>query len=170
MAPVSASAFLPARTLSCFSARAYSPAKQSSSKRKTRCGVSAGCSRKCAVSHLSASRTLPAANSSLAVTGTVSLLARGLPRLELEYVEALVDKALQRAILFRVVADLNLAESEADRFHRVFCGPGKLDGCDQTILHVNLEVILLIVPHRLVVDDVDLFQVISGATIVKQQG
>src|SRR5580692_6805827 len=128
MAPVSASAFFPARTLSCFSARAYSPAKQSSSNRKTRCAVSAGCSRKCAVSHFSASRTLPAANNSLAVTGTLPLLARDLPRLELKYVESLVDEALQAAVLFRVVADLNLAESEADRLHRVLARTGKLNG------------------------------------------
>src|ERR1700761_5674541 len=119
MAPVSASAFLPARTPSCFSARAYSPEKQSSSNKKTRCAVSAGCSRKCAVSHFSASRTLPAANSSLAVTGTVSLLVRDLPLLELEHVEALVDEALELATLFGVIADLNLFESEADRFRRV---------------------------------------------------
>src|ERR1700733_13173742 len=127
MAPVSASAFLPASTLSCFSARVYSPAKQSSSNRNTRCAVSAGCSRKCAVSHFSASRTLPAANSSLAVTGTVSLLARYLPRLQLEYVKPLIDEPLERATLFRVIAHFDLAEREADRFHRVLARTGMLD-------------------------------------------
>src|SRR5580658_9339507 len=122
MAPVSASAFLPASTASCFSARVYSPAKQSNSNRKTRCAVSPGCSRKCAVSHFSASRTLPAANSSLAVTGTVSLLVRGLPLLEFEHVEALVYEALELATFFRVIADLNLFESEAEGFRRVLGG------------------------------------------------
>ena len=36
-----------------------------------------------------------------------------------------------------------------------------LDGSDQRILHVNLVIVLLIVAHRFVVDDVDLLQVIS---------
>src|ERR1700683_2883204 len=134
MAPVSDSTPPPESTDNCLSARAYSPAKQSSSNRKVRCALSDGCSRKYAVSTFSASLTFPAANSSLAVTCTVSPLARELPRLERQYVEALVDETLQAAVFLWVVADLDRGEGEADRLHRVFAGTGKLDGRDQRVL------------------------------------
>src|SRR5450631_4277141 len=103
-----------------------------------------------------ASRTFPSLNSSFGVTGTVCLLACWLPRFQLKYIKSLVDKALQCACFFWVVADLDLAKGKADRLHRVFGRTGVLDGRNQGVLHVDLVVVLLVVAHRLVVNDVNL--------------
>src|ERR1035441_6761716 len=108
-----------------------------------------------------ASRTLPALKSSFGFTGTVCLLARRLPRLQLENVKSLVDEALERSGLFWVVADLDLAIGKGNRLHRIFTRTRVLDRRDQSVFQMDLVVILLVVAHRLVINDVDSFQIIA---------
>ena len=71
-----------------------------------------------------------------------------LPGLDLEYIKSLVDEALQRAILFGVVAYLDLAVGEAHRLDRVFVRTRVLDRGDQGIFQVDFVVILLVVAHQ----------------------
>src|ERR1041384_526746 len=67
VAPSSASLPPWERTLNCFSARSYWPAKHSSSKRKVLCETSPGLSRSQEIKAAMASETRPAANQSFAL-------------------------------------------------------------------------------------------------------
>src|SRR5690606_5422092 len=140
-APICASRLLPAMTSSCFSARSYAPAKQSSSKRKVRRRTSVGSPRRSAASASIASSTFPASNSNRAFNATAPAASRG----HLLHVPAPDHglRVLGTRHRLRVVRDRDLAEGDAQRLRRPVVAAGAarpLHRFDEAVLELVRQI------------------------------
>src|SRR5512146_996027 len=132
MTPISALRPLAARTCRCFSARSYSPAKQSSSKRKVRFWPSSGCWRTSSVIAPIASPSWPARRHSVAFMVNLAALLVGYFYLSTAHVDLGCGCRRQGAVgLLLFVLDEYSGEVDRDILHRslaALTAPGGVGG------------------------------------------